>query len=133
MARDGKLPAALARVHPRFRTPYVSTLFVAAVSLVVGTLFARRVELLTSIVNFGALCSFVLLHLAVIRHYFIRQRSGDWMRHLAFPLVGMSIIIYVICQMEPVARHVGAIWVGIGALYYIGLTLWLRRAANLGI
>lgn len=30
MARDGKLPAVLARIHPRFKTPYVSTLLVAA-------------------------------------------------------------------------------------------------------
>ena len=40
MARDGKLPAVLAKVHPRFKTPYVSTIGVAVVSLLVGLLFA---------------------------------------------------------------------------------------------
>lgn len=32
MARDGKLPAVLAKIHPRYKTPYVSTLVVAAIS-----------------------------------------------------------------------------------------------------
>ncbi len=38
MARDRKLPAVLASVHPRYQTPYVSTLVVAAISLIVGLL-----------------------------------------------------------------------------------------------
>ena len=47
MARDGKLPAVLAKVHPRFKTPYVSTLAVAGVSMLVGLLFSERVDDLT--------------------------------------------------------------------------------------
>lgn len=133
MARDGKLPAVFAKVHPRFKTPYISTLFVAALSLLIGTLFAARVDALSSIVNFGALTSFVLLHIAVIRHYFIRQRSGAWLKHLVFPLVGMAIILYVLFEMDRTAKWVGAIWLGVGILYYLGLTLWLRRSAALEI
>lgn len=34
MARDGKLPPVLAKIHPRYQTPYVSTLAVAGISLV---------------------------------------------------------------------------------------------------
>src|SRR6202035_4324949 len=41
MARDSKLPAILAKVHPRFKTPYVSTLAVAGISLLGGILFAE--------------------------------------------------------------------------------------------
>jgi len=72
MARDRKLPTVLASVHPRYRTPYVSTLVVAAISLVVGLFFTKRVDDLTRIVNFGALTGFLLLHLSVINHFFIR-------------------------------------------------------------
>jgi amino acid transporter len=133
MARDGKLPAVFSKVHPRFKTPYISTLFVAALSLLIGTLFAARVDALSSIVNFGALTSFVLLHIAVIRHYFVRQRSGAWLKHLVFPLVGMAIILYVLFEMDRTAKWVGGIWLGVGVLYYLGLTLWLRRSAALKI
>src|SRR5262249_32878683 len=105
MARDGKLPAVLARVHPRFKTPHVSTLVVAAISLVVGLSFAAHVDDLAKIVNFGALASFVLLHLSVVNHYFLRQKSGEWFRHLLFPLIGMSIIVFVLYEMDRPVKY----------------------------
>jgi amino acid transporter len=133
MARDGKLPAILAKVHPRFRTPYVSTLAVAAVSLLVGLLFSTRIDDLTRIVNFGALSGFVLLHLSVINHYFIRQRSGDWLRHLLYPLIGMLIIVYVLYEMDRAAKILGACWIALGVLYYLVLTFWIKRPTNMPV
>jgi amino acid transporter len=129
MARDGKLPAVLAKVHPRYQTPYVSTLVVAGVSLLVGLLFATRLDDLTRVVNFGALTGFVLLHLSVIHHYLIRQRSGAWLRHFVFPLTGLLIILYVLYEMDRAAKVLGACWIAIGAVYY--LWLFLRGKTNL--
>jgi amino acid transporter len=127
MARDGKLPKALARVHPRYKTPYVSTLVVAAISLLVGLAFSNRVDDLTRIVNFGALSSFLLLHLSVITHYFIRQRSGDWLRHLLFPLLGLTVILYVLYEMDRAAKLFGACWLALGVIYYGILTVRGRK------
>ncbi len=127
MARDGKLPAVLAKVHPRFKTPYVGTLAVAAVSVLVGAFFFQRIDDLTRVVNFGALSGFVLLHLSVINHFFIRQRSGDWLRHLLFPLLGLAIILYVLYEMDRAAKVLGACWIAIGALYYAVLALRGKR------
>jgi amino acid transporter len=131
MARDGKLPAILAKVHPRYKTPYVSTIAVAIISLLGGLWFETRIDTLALIVNFGALTGFVLLHLSVINHYLIRERSGDWMRHLIFPLVGLSIIVYVLYQMDNAAKVLGAAWIGIGVLYYLLLTMWIKKPAAL--
>jgi len=133
MARDGKLPAILAKVHPRYKTPYVSTLAVAVVSLLVGLLFAKRVDDLTLIVNFGALTGFVLLHLSVINHYLIRRRSGDWLRHLIFPVIGMLIIVYVLYEMDRTAKILGMGWIGIGIVYYAVLTVWMKKPVALKI
>jgi amino acid transporter len=133
MARDGKLPAILAKVHPRYKTPYVSTLAVAGVSLLVGLLFANRVDDLTLIVNFGALTGFVLLHLSVINHYLIRRRSGDWLRHLIFPVIGMLIIVYVLYEMDRAAKVLGLAWIVIGILYYLVLTVWIKKPVALKI
>lgn len=127
MARDGKLPAILAKVHPRFQTPYVSTLAVALVSLLVGLFFAARVDDLTQVVNFGALSGFLLLHLSVVNHYLVRGRSGDWLRHLIFPLTGLSIILYVLYEMDRAAKILGACWIGIGIVYYAALALRSKK------
>jgi len=126
MARDGKLPAVLAKVHPRFMTPYVSTLAVAAVALLVGLFFEDRLDDLTRVVNFGALSGFVILHFSVINHYLVRERSGDWLRHLIFPLVGLCIILYVLFEMDRAAKRLGAWWIAIGIVYYLALA-WKRR------
>ena len=127
MARDRKLPAALAKIHPRFKTPYVSTLAVAGISLLVGLLFARRVDELSRIVNFGALSAFLLLHLSVINHYFVRGRSGGWLRHLVFPLTGMLVIGYVLYEMDRSAKIMGACWIGLGVSYYTVLTFVVKK------
>jgi amino acid transporter len=131
MARDGKLPKVLAKVHPRFQTPYISTLAVALISLLVGLLFSDRVDDLTRIVNFGALTAFLLLHLAVINYYLIRRRSGDWLRHLVFPLLGFLVIAYVLYEMDSSAKIMGACWIAIGIVYYLVLTFLVRRPAAL--
>jgi amino acid transporter len=131
MARDGKLPAIFAKVHARYKTPYVSTLAVALVSLLVGLFFAARVDDLTQVVNFGALSGFVLLHLSVINHYLVRHRSGDWLRHFVFPLTGLAIILYVLYEMDRAAKILGSCWIGIGIVYYAALALRSKKPAVL--
>lgn len=123
MARDRKLPAVLAAVHPRFKTPYVSTLLVAVVSLLVGLLFANHIDDLSRVVNFGALTSFALLHVAVAYHYFFRKRSGAWIRHLLCPIAGLIVILYVLAGMDRTAKILGGCWIAMGIVYYLVLIL----------
>ena len=127
MARDRKLPSVLAAVHPRFKTPYVSTLLVAGVSLLVGLFFERRIDDLSLVVNFGALTSFVLLHLAVVYHYFFRQRTGAWVRHLICPLAGLGVILYVLYGMDRTAKILGGCWVVAGIACYLAQLVNARR------
>ena len=131
MARDGKLPAVLARIHPRYRTPYVSTLLVAGISLTVGWAFSARIDDLARVVNFGALSGFVLLHLSVINHYFIRGRSSNWLLHLVCPTAGLLVIGYVLWEMDASAKRLGAYWIAIGTVYYLLLTYALKKPATL--
>ena len=103
------------------------------ISLLVGVLFANRVDDLTLIVNFGALTGFVLLHLSVINHYLIRQRSGSWLKHLVFPVIGLSIIVFVLYEMDRAAKILGLCWIVIGIFYYLLLTVWIKKPAALKI
>src|SRR3984885_12466792 len=131
MARDRKLPAVLATIHPRYQTPYVSTLLVALISLLVGLIFSSRVDDLSRIVNFGALTGFLLLHLSVINHFTIRQRSRAWLRHLVSPVIGFPVITYVLYEMDSSAKIMGACWITIGIVYYLLLIYVLKRPAAL--
>ena len=96
MGRDRLLPGALAKVHPKFRTPYVAILLIGVVSLACTIIFTD--EQLTKLVNFGAISSFMMLNLAVIWFFFVKEqrRSGmDLVNYLVYPLAGTLILLYV--------------------------------------
>lgn len=131
MGRDRKLPHFFAKVHSRFKTPYVSTFVVAIISLIAGLYFDGQIANLSRLVNFGALMGFMLLHISVINHYVRRNHSTQWVKHLIFPLIGMLIIGYVLFEMEPQAIKLGLSWLAIGVVYYLVLTKVLRRDATL--
>ncbi len=85
------------------------------------------VNLLVSLINMGALIAFVVLHVAVIVHYVVRRRSTDLWSHLIMPLIGVTILIYVVINASILAQRLGLIWLGIGALILIILYALGRR------
>ncbi|MHB1651804.1 MAG: APC family permease [Desulfitobacteriaceae bacterium] len=127
MGRDRKLPVVLATVHPKFKTPYISTIFVAVVSLAVGLFFQSQIANLTTLVNFGALSSFLLLHLSVINHYMIRQKSKQFFKHLLMPIIGFVVVAYVLYGMDMAAIKIGSTWIGIGIVYLLVLTFVIKE------
>ena len=107
MARDGKLPRFLAHVHPERKVPENAIFLVAAITLVLGLALVDKLELLTSMVSFGALLGFLLLHVSVVMHFVVREKSRDWLRHLLSPLVGFAIVAYVLWNAEANAKIAG--------------------------
>ncbi|MBW4717958.1 APC family permease [Saccharothrix obliqua] len=136
MARDRQLPKFLARVHPTRRVPVNATLLVAGVSLVLGLYMQSRedgITLLSSLVNFGAMTAFLVLHVSVVAHYVIRRRSRDWWKHLVAPAIGFAILAYVVINAKVAAQTVGFVWLAVGAAVLIGLLIAGRRPALSGI
>jgi amino acid transporter len=127
MARDKKLPLVLAKVHPKYRTPYISTILVAIISLGVGLFFQSQIANLTVLVNFGALVSFLLLHISVINHYIIREKSKNYFKHLIMPIIGFAVIAYVLYGMDIAAIKLGSVWIVIGLIYLAVLSLVLKQ------
>jgi len=123
MARDGHLPRALAHVHPVRRVPERALLFVAAVSLVLGLFFVGQVGLLSSLVNFGALFSFLMLHVSVVVFFLIKRRTWTLGAHVLSPVIGFAIIGFVLVNADVHAKVGGLIWLAIGAVILIGLRL----------
>jgi amino acid transporter len=121
MARDGKLPRFLARVDARRQSPQWAVLVVFVVTLILGLGMVSRLQLLVSLVNFGALFGFLMLHASVVSHFLIRQRSGRWIRHLLVPVTGAAIIAYVLFNAEPLAKIAGIMWLTIGTIVLLAL------------
>ncbi|MGH9420117.1 MAG: APC family permease, partial [Thermoanaerobaculia bacterium] len=123
MARDRQLPGFLAHVHPVRKVPERALLLVSAVSLVLGLFFVGQVGLISSLVNFGALFSFLLLHLAVVVYFVVRKRVKTFGLHLVSPILGFVIIAYVLVNADVHAKVGGTVWLVIGVIILVGLRL----------
>ena len=77
--------------------------------------------------------SFLVLHLAVINHYIIRQKSRNFLRYLILPVIGFCIIGFVIYEMEWEAKKLGLCWLAMGVVYYLIMRLALKRNVQLNM
>jgi amino acid transporter len=127
MARDGRLPRLLAQVHPGRQVPQRAILFIAAINLVTALIFAHSFEMLTTLVCFGALVGFLMLHASVVVHFGWRQRSRRWLAHIVPPVIGGAIVLYVLWNMERNAQLVGVAWLA------IGWASWLATGRRAGV
>ena len=132
MGRDGNLPRVLSKIHPKYKTPYVATLFVGAVSLVLVLALGRfGTDTISLFVNFGALTAFLVLHVTVIWHFFIKKRDGKVFAHLISPLIGFAVIAYTWVSLSMPAKLLGISWVAIGIVYYLVMRKVLKREVTL--
>ncbi|GAB2960940.1 APC family permease [Micromonospora polyrhachis] len=136
MARDRQLPKFLAKVSVKHGVPSNAILLTAAVSLVIGLYMNSRddgISVLSSLISFGALTAFLVLHLAVIWHYLVRRRSRNYFAHLIMPAVGFAILAYVVVNANIAAQRLGFVWFGIGIIVLIGLYAAGRRPVLSGL
>ncbi len=91
MARDKMLPAAIAKVHPRFKTPIFTTMFtgaaVAALTLIVP------LNYLLNLVNIGTLIAFTVVCSGVL---YLRKRNPDLPRSFRVPFVPLFPILGIL-------------------------------------
>jgi len=114
MSRDGLLPLWAGKVHPRFRTPYISTITVGLfVSMFAGLV---PVGTLGHLVSIGTLLAFVIVCVGVL---VLRYREPNISRPFKTPWV----------PLVPVA---GAL-VSLGMMASLPLDTWLRLIVWLGI
>ena len=120
----------------RRAVPVNAVLLVAALSLALGLYMASRddgIALLSSLINFGAIIAFGILHLSVIWHYLLRQRSRRLGVHLIIPVAGIGLLAAVAIHANLLAQKVGLTWLGLGVLVLIGLSLTGRRPRLAGM
>ena len=94
MARDGMLPPAVAKVHPRFKTPFVTTMFTGC-AVAVLTLIVPLNNLL-NLVNIGTLIAFTVGCAGVL---YLRKRKPDLPRSFRVPFVPLFPILGIVCSL----------------------------------
>jgi APA family basic amino acid/polyamine antiporter len=119
MSRDGLLGRWAAAVHPRFRTPYLSTIFTGiAVGLATGIL---PLQLLGQLVNIGTLLAFVLVCIGVL---FLRKARPDLPRPFRVPWVPLVPIMGVVTCLGLMATLPADTWLRLIVWLAIGLVIY---------
>ncbi|MBV6522993.1 MAG: putative amino acid permease YhdG [Gemmatimonadaceae bacterium] len=119
MARDGLLPPVMAKVHPRFRTPYVGTILTGTFVATFAA-FANIAEVV-DLTNIGTLFAFVLVSIGVI---FLRRTDPDRPRPFRVPgvpftpLISVAACLYLMFQLPRVTWIRFGIWLAIGLVFY---------------
>jgi APA family basic amino acid/polyamine antiporter len=119
MARDGLLPEYFAKIHPRFRTPHVTTIWTGIV--VGGVAMITDIGSLSDLTNIGTLFAFVLVCLGVImlrRSDPARRRPFRVPLVPVFPIIGVILCVALMLSLpvETWVRFFG--WLIIGLLIY---------------
>ena len=133
MGRDRQLPHALSLVHRKYGTPYVGMLVTTAISTAVALVMRNLLDELANIVNFGALCGFLLLHVSVLVKFGIKSRSKRWFIHWTVPVLGIGVVLAVLQGMSALARNVGLLWLTAGLLYGLALHVMRRDELHTGL
>jgi APA family basic amino acid/polyamine antiporter len=120
MARDGLLPPTFAKVHPKFRTPHVTTIL-TGVAVGVTAMFTTLDEMV-NLTNIGTLFAFILICLGIIILRFKDPKRERPFRvpggPVLLPVLGIVSSLGLIYYLPPSSWWRFLAWLGIGALIY---------------
>jgi APA family basic amino acid/polyamine antiporter len=119
MSRDQLLPAGVSRVHPRFRTPYITTIITCIIVATVAGFVP--ITVLGEMTSIGTLFAFVVVSLAVI---VLRVKRPDARRPFrvpggfVIPVLGVLACVYLMVSLSVMTwvRFLG--WLDIGMIIY---------------
>jgi APA family basic amino acid/polyamine antiporter len=129
MSRDGLLPRVFAVVHPRFRTPHLSTMLTGTIIALMAGL--TPIAVLGQLVSIGTLLAFVLVSIGVI---ILRKTAPDVPRPFRTPWVPtVPILGALICLAQMVGLPWATwerllIWLAVGFVVYFSYS---RRSSLL--
>lgn len=119
MAKDGLLPEWAARVHPRFRTPHITTIITGGIVAVMGALIP--ITMLGQLVSIGTLFAFVIVSIGIV---VLRRTRPDLPRPFKVPFspivpilsAGASLYLMYGLPLDTWLRLI--VWMAIGLVIY---------------
>jgi APA family basic amino acid/polyamine antiporter len=124
MSKDGLLWKWASDVHPRFRTPWISTMVVGAFAAVMPAFLP--IDRLAQLVNIGTLLAFTIVSAGV---WVLRVRHPDLHRPFKTPLVplvpilGILCAVYLMTNLSRITWEVMIGWLILGLIIYFGYSV----------
>jgi APA family basic amino acid/polyamine antiporter len=131
MANDGLLPKKFSKIHPKFRTPYVTTIITGIVSCVFAGLLP--INILSELVSIGTLFAFTIVCISII---VLRRKRPDVHRPFRTPLVPLIPILgAAICLLQMLSLPWETwerllIWMAIGLIIYFTYSIFRSKLAR---
>jgi APA family basic amino acid/polyamine antiporter len=119
MSRDRLLPEGVSKVHPRFRTPYITTIITCVVVAVVAGL--TQIQVVGEMTSIGTLFAFLVVCSAVLR---LRRTRPDAPRPFkvpwgpVFPIAGILSCLYLMLSLPIITWVRFLVWLDIGMIIY---------------
>jgi APA family basic amino acid/polyamine antiporter len=119
MSRDGLLPASFGKIHPRFRTPHLSTVITGSVVALTAGFVPLRT--LSELVSIGSLLAFTMVCIGVI---ILRRTRPDLPRPFRVPgvpyvpLAGALICLVQMASLPWATWERLLVWLGAGLVIY---------------
>jgi basic amino acid/polyamine antiporter, APA family len=121
IARDGMLPPGFAKVHPKFKTPYVTTILTGVV--VGGFAAVMSIDEMVDLTNIGTLFAFVLVCVGIIilrhrdpqRHRPFKVPLGAWL----LPGLGAASCLFLMIYLPPTSWWRFVAWLMLGLSVYL--------------
>lgn len=119
MSRDQLLPAGVSKVHPRFGTPYITTIITGVIVAVFAGML--RIDVVGEMTSIGTLFAFVVVCAAVIM---LRIKRPDAVRPFrapggfVFPVLGVISCLYLMLSLSAITWVRFLVWLDLGIIIY---------------
>jgi APA family basic amino acid/polyamine antiporter len=119
MSRDQLLPAGVSKVHPRFGTPYLTTIITCVIVALVASL--TQIQVVGEMTSIGTLFAFVVVCAAVL---VLRVKRPEARRPFrvpfgpVFPVLGIVSCLYLMLSLPVLTWVRFLVWLNIGMMIY---------------
>ncbi|GAC1659604.1 MAG: amino acid permease [Acidobacteriaceae bacterium] len=119
MSRDGLLPKLFSSVHPKFRTPWISSITVGV--FVAALAASLPINVLDEMVSIGTLLAFVIVCAGI---WVLRRRSPELERPFKTPMVPFVPIMGIIISFAMMASLNGLTWIRLAVWLVLGMIIY---------
>jgi len=125
MSQDGLLPKAFGKVHPKFKTPFFTSILISFIAMIIAGIFP--VEILGQLVSMGTLLAFAIVCLGVL---ILRRTQPKLHRPFRTPLVPLIPALGVLTCVAQMIVLPGVTWMQLVGWMVIGFIIYFSFGAK---